>query len=113
MFDVTLQASAIDQIMGDDDVRRWLKDRAGDRVPYLGYFRRCTSTYNDGSVVEHGVGFGLSTINPHDPKETSGIVIKPVTLTPQADILVGGGEEIMSISFSIGWSKWRFTYQPD
>ena len=113
MSNITLQASAIDKIMEDDHVRRWLKDRTGDRVPYLGYFRRFTSTYNDGSVVEHGVGFGLSTINPNDPKETKGIVVKPVTLTPDADILVGGGEEIMSARFSIGWSKWRFTYQPD
>ena len=48
-----------------------------------------------------------------DPKETSGIVIEPVKLTPDADIPVGGGDGIMSTSFSIGWSKWRFTYQPD
>ena len=80
---------------------------------FLGYFHRSYSTYNDGSVVEHGTGFALSTIDPHDPRETRGIVIKPVTLTSDADILVGGGEAIMSTSFSIGWSKWRFTYQTD
>ena len=99
--------------MQDEDVRRWLKDRAGDRVPFLGYFQRCYSTYHDGSVAEHGDGFALSTIDPHDPKETNGIVIKPVKLTSDADILVGGGEAIMSTSFSIGWLKWRFTYLTD
>ena len=111
MPDVILQKSAVDQIMEFDEVKQWLKDRAGNRVPVLRYFHRCHSTYNDGSVVEHGDGFTLSTIDPHDPKETRGIVIKSVKLTPDADILVGGDEEIMSHSLSIGWSKWRFTYQ--
>ncbi len=109
---ITLQNSAVDKIMENDEVKRWLKDQSGRRVPYLGYFRRSYSQCHDGSMVEHGDGFALSTIDPHDPKETKGIVIEPVELTSDADILVGGHEATMSKSFSIGWSQWRFTYQP-
>ncbi len=109
---IKLEQSAIDKIMEDNDVARWLKDPSADNVPILGYFSRSFSKYNDGTEAEHGDGFVLSTIDPSSAEETRGIVVKTVALAPDLNILVGGDEFIMSRSFSIGWSKWKFTYEP-
>ena len=109
---INLQKPAVEKIMEDHDVSRWLIDRDGDKVPLLGYFHRSHSEYHDGTIVEYGDGFMLTSINPQDAEETRDIVIKSVALAPGADILVGGDAETMSRNFGIGWSKWKFTYEP-
>ncbi len=70
-------------------------------MPFLGYYRRSYSTSRDGVVTEYGDG--LTTIDPQSPDETKDIVIRSIS--------VADGEEIMSHSFSIEWTK-KFTYEP-
>lgn len=82
------------------------------RVPFLGYFRRSCTTLRNGTITGHGDGFMLTTIDPADADETKGIVLKP-SQSDGLDILIGGEESIMSGSFTIGRSKWKFTYEPE
>ena len=109
---IVLRQSAVDKLMSDPKIGRWLQDKPARKVPFLGYYRRSYSTSHDGTVTEHGDGFMLTTIDPQDADETRDIVIKSVGVANDFDILVGGEETIMSGSFGIGWSKWKFTYEP-
>lgn len=109
---IALNKSAIDKLIEDPKLRQWQDGEPGRRVPFLGYFRRSYTTLHDGTVTEHGDGFTLTTIDPADAKETKGIVLKSVAVADGLHILVGGDESIMSGSFIIGWSKWKFTYEP-
>ncbi len=112
MFSIILKQSTVDHLMNDPKIRQWQKDRTVKKVPFLGYYRRSYSTSRDGVVTEYGDGFMLTTIDPQDADETRDIVIKPVAVADNFDILVGGEESIMSNSFTIGRSKGKYTYEP-
>lgn len=108
MSSIILKQSAIDKLKSDPKVQQRRQHKSGRQVPFLGYYRRSYSTSRDGTVTEHGDGFMLTTINPQDRDETRDIVIKPVAVGSDFDILVGGEEEVMSGSFAIGWIR-KFT----
>ena len=109
---ITLSQSAVDKLMADPKLRRWREGEPDRRVPILGYFRRSYTTLHDGTVVDHGNGFMLATIDPEDAEETKGIVLESVAVAGGLDILVGASPSVMSGSFTIGWSDWKFTYEP-
>ena len=111
MHQITLKQSAIDQLINDPDIQQWQKSKLASIVPFLGYYRRSYSTSRDGVVTEHGDGFMLTAIDPRNADETGAIVIRPVVLADNLDILVGGDELTISRNFSIDWSK-KFTYEP-
>lgn len=111
MSRITLSKSAVDKLMSDPKIRQWRQHKSSCKVPFLGYYRRSYSTSHDGTVTEHGDGFMLKIIDPHDRDETRDIVIKPVALRSDFDILVGGDAATMSESFSIGCSRGKFTIE--
>lgn len=113
MSGITLNKSAVDQLHDDPKLRQWRNGESGHRVPVLRYFRRSYATSHDGTVTEHGDGFSLTTIDSTDAQETKGIVLKSVAVADGFQIFVGGDESIMSGSFIIGWSKWKFTYETE
>ena len=111
MSSIILSKSAADKLVSDPKIQLWQEDRSVRKRPFLGYYRRSYSTSHEGAVTEHGDGFMLTTIDPLDADDTRGIVIKPVAVVNDLDILVGGEDSIMSGSFTIGFSK-KFTYEP-
>ena len=113
MSRIALSKSAADKLIEDPNLRQRRNSMSDPRVSLLRYFHRSYSTLHDGTVTEHGDGFTLTTIDPADAKETKSIVLKSVAVTDDINILVGGDESIMSGRFTISWSKWKFTYEPD
>ena len=110
MSDIILKQAAIEELMGRPAIQQWLRDKQAAKVPLLRYYRRSYSTLHDGSVLEHGDGFTLTSIDPNSPTETKDIVVRSVLVTNDFNILVGGKPSMMSRDFSIGWSK-KFTYE--
>ena len=108
---VVLKQSAIEHLLADPMIRRWRRDEADRRTPFLGYYRRSYFTANDGTVIEHGDGFCLTFVDLDDPDVTRGLVTKSVPVASGFDILVGADEATMSRSFAIGWSH-KYTHEP-
>ena len=77
----------------------------------LAVLQRSYSTARDATITEYGGAFTLTTIDPDDPQETKGIVIKWVAVASDCNILVGSGEETMARRFAIGWAN-KFTFEP-
>ena len=112
MSSVVLSKSAVNKLMNDPALYQWRGGAHNRRVPFLGYFRRSYTTLHDGTVIDHGDGFMLTTIDPDDVDETEGIVLRSVPVSAGLHILVGGNNAIMSDNFTIGWSDCTFTREP-
>lgn len=70
-------------------------------------------TLHDGTVIEHGDGFMLTSVDLRDPNETKGIILQPTAVADGLEILVGGDASVMSESFTIGWTGGKFTFEPE
>src|SRR3978361_20918 len=102
MPSIILSPLAVDTLLNDPKIKQWLKDKTVQKVPFLGYYRLSYSTARDGTITEYGDGFALTTIDRDDDVETRDIVIKSVPVGNVFHLLVGGAEETMARSFTIG-----------
>ena len=110
---IVLSKSAIAKLMMDPNLKSWRDGRAISRVPLLGYYSRSYMTLHDGTIIEHGDGFMLTSIDPFDARETRGTVLQPTAVADGLSILVGGDKSVMSNGFTIGWTDGKFTFDPE
>jgi hypothetical protein len=109
MPSITIRLSAIEKITKESEFRRLRQIGSEDAVPLLIYYQRCYSTLNDGSIIEHGDGFALDFVDPASLDASESIVYETIAIGAGTNVIVGAPAERLSSSFSIGWSKNKFS----
>jgi hypothetical protein len=69
MPQITISKLAVEKITKDPTFRQLREGAPMGAVPILFYYQRSYSTLKDGSIIEHGDGFGLNFVDPKDLKE--------------------------------------------
>jgi hypothetical protein len=111
MPSITICQSAIEKITKELKFRQAHEIRPGDAVPLLYYYQRSYSTLKDGTVIEHGDGFGLHFVDPADLDVSEGMVYLTIPVGDGTHVTVGGPKDIMSGRFRIGWAKNKFSLE--
>jgi hypothetical protein len=109
---ITISPSAVEKIAKESAFRRLRQIGSEDAVPLLRYYQRSYSTSNDGSIIEHGDGFGLHFVDPTDLDASGGIVYQTIAIGDGTNVVVGVPAERLSGGFSIDWSKNKFFLEP-
>ena len=112
MPSITLDKTAIAKLMDNPTLAPWREKTPDCKLPYFYYFQRSYTTSEKVTNVEHGDGFLLSSVERTSVILSKGIVLRSVLIANGLDLLVAAPEALMCDSFTIGWSDWKFTYQP-
>ena len=110
---VTLTASAADELAREPAVRAWEENKSGGKVPLLFYYHRCHFKLDDGTVVEHGDGFGVSLVDSSQLKgmDEDEVAFENVALPDGRRLFVRVPKSMLGTDLSIGWSKGQFTLE--
>jgi hypothetical protein len=112
MPQITISQSAIDKITSDREFRRSKEGKIDLKLPLLYYYERSYLTRHDGTVVEYGDGFTLTFVDKEELEDTTNIIYKMLDIADGVATVVGGPRSILSENFSIGWTKSKFTFEP-
>jgi hypothetical protein len=109
---ITISQSAIAKIAKELKFRQEYEIGSRSGVPLLYYYQRSYSTLHDGTIIEHGDGFGLHFVDPADLMEQREIAYESIPIGDSANVIIGGPTELLSGGFEIDWSGKKFSLKP-
>lgn len=112
MSRIIISKLAVEKITKDPKFRQLRESGPEGAVPIFFYYQRSYSTLKDGSLIEHGDGFGLNFIDPKDIKASQGIAYESNSIGDGVHVIVSGPAELLSSGFNIDWSDNKFALGP-